>query len=89
MYPIFIHLMKAFSLFTACMFLISSVKAPEKAQTMVFKELQHEEPGIRINAVIRSVSSQLLVTYNKLQSLDNYDSLVSGIKKFADIIAFG
>lgn len=37
----------------ASMFLISSVKAPEKAQTMVFKELQHEEPMIRTNAVLR------------------------------------
>jgi len=38
---------------SASMFLISSVKAPEKAQTMVFKELQHADPGVRINAVLR------------------------------------
>ncbi|XP_052242651.1 protein unc-80 homolog isoform X2 [Dreissena polymorpha] len=37
----------------ASMFLIASVRAPEKAQTMVFKELQHEEPCVRINAVLR------------------------------------
>ncbi|KAL4233067.1 Protein unc-80 [Mactra antiquata] len=37
----------------ASMFLISSVKSQEKAQTMVFKELQHEDPMVRTNAVIR------------------------------------
>ncbi|WAR09253.1 UNC80-like protein [Mya arenaria] len=37
----------------ASMYLISSVRAPEKAQTMVFKELQHEDPCVRINAILR------------------------------------
>ena len=37
------------------MFLIASVKASEKAQTMVFKELQHEDPVIRTNAVLRYI----------------------------------
>ena len=44
------------------MFLISSVKAPEKAQTMVFKELQHEDPHQRINAVLR-YCTWILSTY--------------------------
>jgi len=35
------------------MYLICSVRAPEKAQSMVFKELQHEDPCVRINAVLR------------------------------------
>ena len=43
------------------MFLIASVKAPEKAQTMVFKELQHEDTNQRINAVIRYIPVCLLV----------------------------
>ena len=38
---------------SASLFLLSSVKAPEKAQTMVFKELQHEDTNQRINAVLR------------------------------------
>ena len=40
-------------LLSASLFLLSSVKAPEKAQTMVFKELQHEDTNERINAVLR------------------------------------
>jgi hypothetical protein len=34
-------------------FLLSSVKVPEKAQNVIVKELQHEEVGQRINAVLR------------------------------------
>ena len=42
---------------SASLFLLSAVKAPEKAQTMVFKELQHEDTNQRINAVLRYFTS--------------------------------
>ncbi|KAK6194683.1 hypothetical protein SNE40_000272 [Patella caerulea] len=37
----------------ASVFLLSSVKSPDKARNMLIKELQHEETAQRINAVIR------------------------------------
>ncbi|ESO92838.1 hypothetical protein LOTGIDRAFT_232936 [Lottia gigantea] len=37
----------------ASVFLLSSVKSPDKVRNMIIKELQHEETAQRINAVIR------------------------------------
>ncbi|XP_071097692.1 protein unc-80 homolog [Haliotis cracherodii] len=37
----------------ATVFLLSSAKSPDKARNMIVKELQHEETGQRINAVLR------------------------------------
>ena len=56
------------------MFLIAAVKAPEKAQTMVFKELQHEDTIIRINAVLRYTALQNTCTelYKEIDWITNF-----------------
>ncbi|XP_052063828.1 protein unc-80 homolog [Mytilus californianus] len=37
----------------ASVFLLTSVKAPEKAQSLIVKQLQHEDAAQRVNAVLR------------------------------------
>ena len=39
--------------FVASVFLLTSVKAPDKAQDLIVKQLQHEEVAQRVNAVLR------------------------------------
>ena len=43
------------SLVAASVFLLSSVKSPDKARNTIIRELQHEETNQRINAILRSV----------------------------------
>lgn len=39
--------------FLASVFLLTSVKCPDKAQKLMVKEMQHEDTTQRINAVLR------------------------------------
>ena len=40
-------------LVAASVFLLSSVKSPDKARNTIVRELQHEETNQRINAILR------------------------------------
>lgn len=42
-----------FIYFLASVFLLTSVKCPDKAQKLIVKEMQHEDTTQRINAVLR------------------------------------
>lgn len=43
--------------FLASVFLLTSVKCPDKAQKLMVKEMQHEDTTQRINAVLRYMYS--------------------------------
>lgn len=46
-----------FHYFLASVFLLTSVKCPDKAQKLMVKEMQHEDTTQRINAVLRYMYS--------------------------------
>jgi hypothetical protein len=41
------------ALVAASVFLLSSVKSPDKARNTIVRELQHEETNQRINTILR------------------------------------
>ena len=57
----------------ASVFLLSSVKSPDKARNTIIRELQHEETNQRINAILRSVYSSIFFC----QHFKNYPHILT------------
>lgn len=51
-----------FHYFLASVFLLTSVKCPDKAQKLMVKEMQHEDTTQRINAVLRYMYNHVTLT---------------------------